>query len=269
MSTGTSSLRGLNLCALISHRLKLPSFKTPKPVSVPCELELHILASSVASYAEPPETINDDVDAERAMATHTPPHPTSSSHFICLLSGPLNQFILYSREEQSKWLIDIAHDLCDPLSKRGKLQIWAGEEWRSVAPTDLLTASVYQYSVPDGLVIPLLKISAGIGISITAATGRPSAMVKEVKDRDGRCWVTRAGYPLVNSHVCPKRMGDHLARVIFDTFVSAPRSPTLSIYDKMFCIALLPTLDHWFHNYELGLRFVSTVRNSSFLLFYN
>jgi len=165
---------------------------------------------------------------------HTPPHPTPSSHFIRLISGPLDQFVLYSRRERTKWLIDIAHDVCDPLSKRGELKIRAGEdseEWRSVAPTDPLTASVYLYSVPEGLIISLSKISARRGTSSTTATGRPGAMANEVKDRDGwRCWVSRTGPPVVNSHICPVRMGDHLARVIFDTFVSAPRSPALSVY---------------------------------------
>jgi len=65
------------------------------------------MASSVAPYAEPPETISSDADAERTMAMHTPPHPTPSSHFIRLISGPLDQFVLYSRRERTKWLIDI------------------------------------------------------------------------------------------------------------------------------------------------------------------
>jgi len=59
-------------------------------------------------------------------------------------------------------------------------------------------------------------------------------------------------------------MGDHLACVVFDTFVSAPRPPTLSIYEEMFGISLVSTLNTWFQNYELGLRFVSTVRSYIF-----
>ncbi|KAH9964831.1 hypothetical protein BC827DRAFT_891094 [Russula dissimulans] len=74
-------------------------------------------------------------------------------------------------------------------------------------------------------------------------------MANLVNDRDA---------PLVNGLVCPKRMGDHLARVVFDTFVAAPHSPTLSIYDEMFGISLVSILNTWFDNYELGLRFVST-----------
>jgi len=62
--------------------------------------------------------------------------------------------------------------------------------------------------------------------------------------------------PLVNSHVCPKRMGDHLLRIVYSTFVSTP-PPTLSIYDEICGISLSPTLKIWFDTYELGLQFVA------------
>ncbi|KAN0112018.1 hypothetical protein V8E52_007935 [Russula decolorans] len=69
--------------------------------------------------------------------TTGPPNPTSSD-FTCLLSGRLDDFLLYSGQEQSQWLIDIAHDICDPTLKCGSLQVWdvAGEMWRNVNPTD-------------------------------------------------------------------------------------------------------------------------------------
>ena len=132
-----------------------------------------------------------------------------------------------------------------------------------MARGDRLKASVYLYGVPEGIVVALSKISARDGRSRTSVGGNASAMAGHVKRRDGQCWVTGVDDPVVNSHLCPKRMGDDLARVAFDSFVvSAPsrRPANLSVYDEMYGITLTPTLDAWFRKYELGLRFVSTVR---------
>jgi len=237
----------------------------------PDKLELRIFASSVDIYSGRPATIDSDALATLAMTRHPPPH--SISDFIRLLGGPLNDFLLYCGQERSKWLIDIAHDICDPVAQRGLLRYWDGHEWTSVTHTDSLIASVYLYTVPEGVIVALSKISARDGKSRTTATGNAGKMAKLVKQRDGRCWVTGLNRPLVNSHLCPKRMGDHLARFVFDTFVPTPSLATLSIsrsiYDEVYGISLMPTLDALFDKYELGLRFVSTVRNSSFLIFYN
>ena len=170
----------------------------------------------------------------------------------------------------SKWLIDIAHDICDPALKRGSLQVWdeAGQMWRNVNSTDHLTASVYIYDVQAA--VSLSKISERTGKSKTDATGNPSTMASRVKQRDlQRCWVTRSLGPLVNSHICPKRMGDHLLRLVYDTFVQTPPRPALSIYDEICGITLIPNLDAWFDKYEFGLRLVAPVQNPSFLVFYS
>jgi len=227
---------------------------------LPDHLELRIFTRSVGSYP-PVNIVESDAHAASAMTTHPPTISSSSSDFIHLLSGHIDNFLLFSRQEHSKWLIDIAHYICDPLAQRGELSIWSGQEWKTVAQTDPLTASTYLYAVPEGVVVSLSKISARDGKSKTSRSGDAHAVANLVNDRDGQCWVTGALAPLANGHLCPKRMGDHLARVIFDTFVSAPRSPTLSINDEIFGISLLVSLDTWFHNYEVGLRFVSTVRS--------
>ncbi|KAJ6463229.1 hypothetical protein C8R47DRAFT_1157501 [Mycena vitilis] len=93
---------------------------------------------------------------------------------------------------------------------------------------------------------------------MTAATGDGSTMAGRVKRRDGVCWITGVDDPLVNSHICPKRMGDHSACIIYSTFTSLTPSPALSIYDEIFGLCLSETLDAWFDKYELGFRFVST-----------
>jgi hypothetical protein len=226
---------------------------------------LCILANNVGLYCSPPPTISNDGQAALAMMTNTPnpmPPPNSIVH---LLSGPLNQFCLYTGQEQSQWLIDIAHDICDPDQKRGLLQVQETEEtWRDVAPTDPLTASIYLYNIQ--LTISLTKISKRIRASITSSGGNASTMQNHVKQRDQqRCWVSRATSPLINSHVCPKRMGDHLLRVIYRNFVSATVPPTLSIHDEICGITLTRNLDAWFDRYELGLRLVAPVRTNFFL----
>lgn len=242
------------------------------------DLELCILTSCVGLYSEPPVDITEDrhvLHAQSTMMTTdsdvTYPSPDDiSSTFTCLLFGPLAEFLVYSREENSRWLIDISHDICDPRFKRGSLQVWdvTGQVWRNVDPTDPLIASSYLYKVQD--VVSLSKISARAGKSKTAATGNPATMARRVKDRDGnKCWLTRCEFPIVNSHICPKRMGDHLLRVVYNTFVAAPPPPTLSIYDELCGVTLNPAINALFDMYQCGLRLVGQVRNPSHLVFYS
>ncbi|KAJ7457635.1 hypothetical protein B0H11DRAFT_1873644 [Mycena galericulata] len=193
------------------------------------------------------------------LATNDLP-PTSND--IILLSGPLDDFLAYSCLEHAKWLIDIAHDICDPLAQRGSLFVWdaAAQRFPLVAPTDPLVASVYRYVMPGRHSVSLSKISLREGRSKTTTTlGGDGAMADRVKRRDGRCWVSPVyGQALTNSHIVPKRMGDQLACVIVNTFAPSPAPiPNLSIYDEMFGISLNKNLDPYFINYELGLRLVS------------
>ena len=140
--------------------------------------------------------------------------------------------------------------------------------WRNVNPTDPLTPSAYLYDVHT--VVSLSKISERAGKSKTSASGNASTMANRVKQRDGRqCWVTRNIYPTTNSHICPKRMGDHFLRIIYANFVQTPVPPTLSIYDEMCGITLMGNLDTPFDEYELGLRLVAPVRRPSLLFFYS
>ncbi|KAF8883387.1 hypothetical protein CPB85DRAFT_1338640 [Mucidula mucida] len=213
-------------------------------------LELRVNSSSVGLYPVPPPTISNDTLAATAMTPGTE-HLSSYPGSICLLSGPLGDFLRYSRQEASKWLIDIAHDICDPAHLRGSLLIWNESEWCPVTNTDPLTASVYRYDVPAGITIGLSKISLREGKSIGTDA---------VKRRDEECcWVTGIEYPLANTHICPKRMGDHVARIVFSTFVTSHHdgTPSLSVYDEICSLSLSMTLDTWFDTYELGFRFVS------------
>ena len=220
-------------------------------------LELRVNSPSVGLYPVAQPTISNDILAATAM---TPGANSPSTPSICLLRGPLSDFIRYSCQEASKWLIDLAHDICDPVDQRGSLVIWK-EQWHPVAPTDPLTASIYLYELPVRITVGLSKISRRVRKSVTDAS-----MANCVKGRDRECWVSAVRDPLVNSHIFPKRMGDHVGRIIFRTFTSLIPPPNLSIYNEVFVLCLSKTLDAWFDKYEIGLRFVSQVRSSSPLL---
>jgi len=195
----------------------------------------------------------------------TPGANSPSTPSICLLRGPLSDFVRYSRQEASKWLIDLAHDICDPADQRGSLVVWK-EQWRPVATTDPLTASIYRYELPVGITVGLSKISRRVPKSVTDVTGNASTMANRVKGRDGQCWVTAADDPLANGHILPKRMGDHVGQIVFRTFTSLPPQKILSIYNEILGLCLSKTLGAWFDKSEMGLRFVSPVRSSSPLL---
>ncbi|KAJ7208050.1 hypothetical protein GGX14DRAFT_455339 [Mycena pura] len=237
----------------------------PPPVPPPSDaappdftriLELRINSPSVGLYPEPPPTISSDQLAAAAM---TPGSTSPAAPSICLLAGPLGEFLRYSRQEASKWLIDLAHDICDPAHLRGSLLVWKEpqQQWFPVANTDPLTASTYRYDLPVGITVGLSKISLRTSKSKTTKTGNASTMADRVNRRDGRCWVTASIDPFANSHICPKRMGDYIARIIYRTFTSLDPPPDLSIYDEIFGLNLSIILDAWFDTYKLGLRFVS------------
>ncbi|KAF8968637.1 hypothetical protein BDZ97DRAFT_1916067 [Flammula alnicola] len=135
------------------------------------QLELRISANSVGLYPLPSTNITSDLLATQAMSPQPPPNTTDS-----------------------KWLIDIAHDICDPAFLRGSLLVWNGavQQWRPAAHTDPLTASIYLYDVPVGVIVGLSKMSTRTGKSVTTATGHASTMADRVKRRDGVCWVTGA-----------------------------------------------------------------------------
>lgn len=137
--------------------------------------------------------------------------------------------------------------------------VFKEQQWLLVTNTGPLTASTYRYDLPPGVTVGLSKISQRTGKSVTSLTGYASTLANRLKGRDGKCWVSRAISPLANSHICPKHMGDHTARIIFQTFTSIPPPPIL---DKLFCLSLSLNLDPFFYEYELGFCFVSPVRSS-------
>ena len=108
-------------------------------------LELRILTSRVGLSSQPSAEITDDQAVQSAMVT-TDQSPDDIS-YTSLLFGPLDKFLTYSCKENSRWLIDITHNICDPHFRCGSLKVQnvTGQGWRNVNPTDPLTASIYRY----------------------------------------------------------------------------------------------------------------------------
>lgn len=219
-------------------------------------LTLNIYSHCIRLYPTVPSTVSDDNLAILPLTSGIDSPDTTST---CLLRGSLADFLQYSRQEASKWLIDIAHDICDPLNRRGSLVVYKEQQWILVANTDPLTASMYCYDLPPGVTVSLSKISQRAGKSVTssAASADENTLANRLKGRDGKCWMSGIIAPLANSHIVPKRMGDDTARSIFQTFTSIPPPPNLTLSDEIFCLSLSLTLDTWFDEYELGFRFVS------------
>jgi hypothetical protein len=226
-------------------------------------LALEIYSAHILLYSNPPSTISDNANAVEAMTTGDGSPATNST---CLLSGALSEFLRYSRQERSQWLIDIAHDICDLRFRRGSLVVWKDQQWLPVANTDPLTASEYRYDLPTMVTIGLSKISLRTGKSRTSASGNASTMASRVMQRDGVCWVSDLEDPILNSHICPKRLGDHTAQIIFETFTSTTPPPNLSIYNEIFGLNLSNNLGGLFDNHCLGFHHVAPVRNSHLVI---
>ncbi|KAF7301175.1 hypothetical protein MIND_00682000 [Mycena indigotica] len=224
----------------------------PLPIFVPVLelptdfLQLRVPSSSVRLYS--PYTPNED-DATNP-ATKPP-----AGESICLLHGRLDDFLHYARGEASDWLLQRAHDICDPSLKRGSLVVWKRHEqiWAPVSQSEQLIASTYVYTWPAEMPTTLTKISHRENRSVTSRGGDGPAMRNSVATRDGgRCWISKVS-PSDNRHICPKRMGDHLARQIYEDFTGQTPPPTLRVTDSAFGLSLSPVLGPYFDNYELGL----------------
>lgn len=235
-------------------------------------LMLLIRTNIVGLYPPPLQQDNITDDLVASTMVTIPPTFIPDSNYTQLLSGTLADFIHYSRGEHAQWLIDISHDICDPRLRRGSLQVWdaATQTWANVNGNDHLIGSTYLYNVQ--VLVSLSKISHRIMRSRTpsAVAGNATTMANHVYQRDGRCWMSAFPEPSVNSHICPKRMGNQLLRIIYNDFVLAPSGPPpdLSIYSDICGITLFPTINVYFDKYEVGLRLVGPVRHSFSLVFH-
>jgi hypothetical protein len=109
---------------------------------------------------------------------------------------------------------------------------------------------------PPNILIGLSKISLRNNKSRTNTTGDAGTMRNRVLERDKEtCWITAAtdGSININSHICPKRMGDAQGAQVLRTFCNV-QTPTASVFHPMFGITLNKILDGFFDLYNMGFR---------------
>ena len=163
------------------------------PLDLTRTFELYINSTSVRLYPEEPPVISSNALAVTAM-TGTPSNTSPATQSI-------NEFLQYSRQEASKWLIDLTHDICNPANLHGSLLVWKvpNRQWCLVADTDPLTASMYRYHLSAGITVGLLKTSLRVRKFVTTVNGDANTMAGRV-EQTSHC-------PLSNSHTCRKAWG--------------------------------------------------------------
>ncbi|KAF9072508.1 hypothetical protein BDP27DRAFT_1261639 [Rhodocollybia butyracea] len=233
-----------------SSQIKGSPKKKPPVSPPPAILSLCIAQRNVAIYSHSVADIKSISDVHRAYTTVNPP-PTIRG-YLYILEDKLEEFERVTGAEMAGWLIDIAHGLCDPSERRGQLVVWDEDQYRPVGGQDPLEAKVYEYRID--VIVSLTKISLRNVKSVTRASGLAGTMANAVKTRDGRCWVTGSTIITVNSHVCPKRMGNEQGAFIYSRYTGSPAPPGLTIYDPCFGICLCKNFDTFFDIYGIGFR---------------
>ncbi|KAJ7040253.1 hypothetical protein C8F04DRAFT_1312403 [Mycena alexandri] len=220
-----------------------PQPPAPTAIGINAILKLCIPGSSLGLYPPPPPNITSDVHVTQMMSVQ----PTAANApLVYLIAGEISEIRLYSRLEETKWLLDIAHDLCDPLAMRGTLVQWDSNAriWRSTLPTDVLVAAIYCYVLPAGTVVGITKISERSGKSKTSGMGPTAGTMRtRVITRDKQCWPYRAKMNGATASVFDTIFGIASSAAIassFDTYGHGFRMTTAGHYEVH---TFLPALD--------------------------
>ncbi|KIY63370.1 hypothetical protein CYLTODRAFT_360096 [Cylindrobasidium torrendii FP15055 ss-10] len=181
-----------------------------------------------------------------------------STQYIPLIQGMTDSFNDFIGNEQSDWLLSIAHDLCDPAQSRGILCAEGpNNTWRHITALEPLRDTRYLYELPPTAVVELCKIWLLKNECTTDSAGRAGAMRTAVLERDDdTCWISRAFSThdtYVTSHICPKTMGGVQASHILQTFCGY-QGANVGIFHPMFGITLSRNLEPFFSSYRLGFR---------------
>ncbi|KAJ3836213.1 hypothetical protein F5878DRAFT_541775 [Lentinula raphanica] len=216
------------------------------------KLSLRILTGNIGTYSKQPASIETDDEVIQAH-TVTPPIPHLQNEYTCLLEGKLTDFLKYSGHENAQWLIDIAHDLCDPRFKRGSLCVCSSNgQNQPVNPSDPLTPSIYEYRT--SVVVHITKKSAREGKSRTKSWVNAETMLEALRGREDRCWITKRSKPLAAGHILPKRTGDSEARLIYKEFTGDSAPAGMTALHPEFGILLDLNMEYWFDDYWIGFR---------------
>ncbi|KAJ3777418.1 hypothetical protein FB446DRAFT_681166 [Lentinula raphanica] len=238
-----------------------------EPISLPTQGRLYLIIKTIhiGVYPQPPTRFAANGDAQvfqAYTATSRDPNTTTPSSVTYLLEGEVSDFCCFSRHENTQWLIDIAHDLCDPLHRRGILWIVSSQYPIPAHSGDPLYAATYEYQVLQGNVLQITKESPLRGdpsFSETSHSGGPRNSTS-VKNQDGVCWVTHTSRPLKRSNIIPVRVGDAQARYIYQIFTNMANPPFAhGVQNPQFGIFLNTKFNYWFDQFHVGFR--QTVNN--------
>ncbi|KAJ3756649.1 hypothetical protein EV360DRAFT_47587 [Lentinula raphanica] len=231
----------------------------PPPLPTRGRLCLVIETVHIGLYPRPPTSfaVNADLQVSLAYAaTPRDPNTTIVGQQTRLLEGEVEDFERFSRLQNTQWLIDIAHDLCDPVLHRGTLFIVTNEYETPALSTYPLYAAIYEYRVLPGSFLTITKkISLRTQVT-TESSGNDTSMRRLVQSRDVGCWVTNVTSPTVNSHICPARVGDAQARYIYRIFTGTHPPPERTAFNPRFGLLLNQNIFYWFKKYFIGFRYM-------------
>ncbi|EJD35941.1 hypothetical protein AURDEDRAFT_130367 [Auricularia subglabra TFB-10046 SS5] len=168
----------------------------------------------------------------------------SNSDWLVLLHGSVLDLEFYAGSEQSGWLIDIAHDICDPLQRHGVLCFHAVDNLVPVQRTSRLVAGTYVYQAAVTTTLTM--------VDTLPVTGRdwsepPPRICQRVMARDGRCWISGVVRGLCASDIISKHIGGALESVVTKEFCES----RANAFNSKFMLRY----DHYdmFKKYLLGL----------------
>ncbi|KAJ3777417.1 hypothetical protein FB446DRAFT_634145 [Lentinula raphanica] len=216
------------------------------------KLSLRILTAKIGLYTKEPVNVKAD-DAVVEAYTVTPPDSLLQNQYTTLLEGEFTDFLNLSGHENAQWLIDIAHDLCDPRYKRGSLWVCRSDgQDHPVNPSDPLTPSSYEYRT--SVVVHITKKSTREGKSRSQSWSDAKTMLEALREREEQCWITTSIEPVTIGHILPKRTGDAEARLIYEDFTDKPAPAGMTAFHPEFGILLDLNMEYWFDDYWIGFR---------------
>jgi hypothetical protein len=192
--------------------------------------------------------------------------------YLPVLTGSIEQF--KHLDVDTSWLEVVAHNLFDPIQKRGCLwthrdgtcDAWQSQPldeqfWRPVASKEPLENHVYEYVLPELVEITLPRTAydrSHPSATSVAYRDHSKQFRASVEKRDMRCVVTGHSSEKASSayfrasHIVPKRLRDKI-RPICERYVNRPEDIISDRFDPRNGLLLLTRLDTPFSLFDLGL----------------
>ena len=192
----------------------------------------------------------------------TPPSSSGPAH-LYLIKGTINEIRRYAGNTVD-WVIKVAHLICSPTGAgqvythtAGIPEYWYGRDrgadWRQVDPGDPLLPGIYEFE--SNVPIHLSQLSGRQSHSKTSSGSRSdsASFSQRITERDGRkCVASDALFPLVPTHLIPKRMGTEGAKAVVTKFVGAQAAIHVHKFHPMTGLLLVSPLSIRVNQYILG-----------------